>query len=143
MRLLTNKFVYTRKCNETLANYRHLNSSPRIQSLPRIQNWIATVKTGQPESNSKPDKDILNDHSKTADMQSMQEWHDKVVFSTVFSDTRTPCYRRMSYFQKFMLMVDSCSRLEMMIKRWYKIVEKSSTETERYGPDHTMLTNTV
>ena len=65
MRLLTNKFVYTRKRNETLANYCHLNRSPLIQ------NWIATVKTGQPESNSKPDKDILNDHSKTADMQSM------------------------------------------------------------------------
>ena len=61
MRLLTNKFVYTRKCNETLANYCHLNRSPLIQ------NWIATVKTGQPESNSKPDKDILNNHSKTAD----------------------------------------------------------------------------
>ena len=65
MRLLTNNFVYTRKCNEMLANYRHQNSSPLIQ------NWIATVKTGQPESNSKPDKDILNNHSKTADMQSM------------------------------------------------------------------------
>ena len=26
----------------------------------------------------------------------------------------------------------------MMLKRWYKIVEKSSKETERYGPDHTM-----
>ena len=32
MRLLTNKFVYTRKCNEMLANYCHLNTSPRSKT---------------------------------------------------------------------------------------------------------------
>ena len=89
-----------------------------LNSSPRIQTWIATVKTGKLDCNaSKPDKDILNDHTKSSDSRC---WNGTIRLCSDFSDKRTPCYRRMIYFQQYMPMHSS-----FMLEMNKKVIQNS------------------
>ena len=57
--------------------------------------------------------DILNDYAKSSDSRC---WNGTIRLCSDFSDTRTPFYRRMSYFQQYMLM-HSLFMLEMNRKK--------------------------